>query len=67
MFSFFGLFADAADGLREQISETWPERTIIMIESPFSAVPTSAIRRLAAELARVLGGSLVGDEGEIYD
>jgi hypothetical protein len=38
MFSFFGLFADAVVGLREQISKTWPELTTIMIESPFSAV-----------------------------
>jgi len=30
-------------------------------------LPTSLIRRVAAELARALGGSLVGDEGEIYD
>jgi hypothetical protein len=30
-------------------------------------LPTSAIRRLAAKLARVLGGSLVGDGGKIYD
>jgi hypothetical protein len=30
-------------------------------------LPTSPIRRLAAELARVLGGSLIGDEGEKYD
>ena len=29
--------------------------------------PTSEIRRLAAELARALGASLVGDEGETYD
>jgi hypothetical protein len=29
--------------------------------------PGSDIRRLAAELARALGASLVGDEGEIYD
>jgi hypothetical protein len=29
-------------------------------------LPTSGIRRLAAELAHALGASLVGDEGEIY-
>jgi hypothetical protein len=30
-------------------------------------LPTSVIRRLAADLAHALGASLVGDEGETYD
>jgi hypothetical protein len=30
-------------------------------------LPTSSIRHLAAELARALGASLIGDEGEVYD
>jgi hypothetical protein len=30
-------------------------------------MPNCGIRRLAAELARALGASLIGDEGEIYD
>jgi hypothetical protein len=30
-------------------------------------LPTSDIRRLAAKLARALGASLIGDEGEIYE
>ena len=30
-------------------------------------LPTSIIRRLAAELAHALGASLIGDEGEVYN
>jgi hypothetical protein len=30
-------------------------------------LPTSFIRRLAAELAHALGASLIGDEGDVYD
>ena len=37
MFSFFGLFADRAHGLREQICETWPLFPPTLIDTPMSA------------------------------
>jgi hypothetical protein len=38
MFSFFGLFADPAEGLAEQISTTWPGADVIPMEEPIPAI-----------------------------
>ena len=45
----------------------WSEGRISFKAPPDFLEPDSALRRLAAELARALGASLVGDEGETYD
>jgi hypothetical protein len=45
----------------------WGEGRISFNASPDFLEPDSEVRRLAAELARALGASLVGDEGETYD
>jgi hypothetical protein len=38
MFSFFGLFADPAGGLPEQLTKIWPEVSVVRIERPISAL-----------------------------
>jgi hypothetical protein len=38
MFSFFGMFADPIDGLREQLARNWPRANIVSIEKPLAAL-----------------------------
>jgi hypothetical protein len=38
MFSFFGLFSDPIDGLREQLARSWPRASVISIEKPLAAL-----------------------------
>jgi hypothetical protein len=37
-FSFFGIFADPAAGLREQFSQQWSDADVVEIGSPIKAV-----------------------------
>ena len=45
----------------------WSSGRILFKASPDFLEPGSDIRRVAAELARAVGASLVGDQGEIYE
>lgn len=38
MFTFFGLFADPASGLSEQIIRTWPDMDVVGIDRPIQAI-----------------------------
>jgi hypothetical protein len=38
MFTFFGLFADPVNGLRDQIARIWTDLKVVRIEQPITAI-----------------------------